>query len=165
MSRGQHRLKLTKCELGRLLEEIRPKLAAQAEQAGFTLTLQCEEAASAALLEVDGDALTQVLINLVDNALKFSAGCARREVELGCRTIGGNRLRLWVRDYGPGVARDQRRKIFTMFYRSEDEMTRETRGTGIGLALVQRLMTAMHGSVEVTGRDPGAEFQLDLPRS
>ncbi|MCB1761218.1 MAG: sensor histidine kinase [Gammaproteobacteria bacterium] len=164
MDRGEQRLELVEYRFGGLLEEIRPKLAAQAEQAGYTLRLSCEEQAQGALLRVDADALTQVLINLVDNALKFSVGCARREVELGCRSLDRDRLRLWVRDYGPGVPRDQRRKIFAMFYRSEDEMTRETRGTGIGLALVERLMRAMHGSVGVVERDPGAEFQLDLQR-
>jgi signal transduction histidine kinase len=52
------------------------------------------------------------------------------------------------------------KKIFKLFYRSEDELTRETVGTGIGLALVHRLATAMEGEVDVVNRDPGAEFRV-----
>ncbi|MCY3838227.1 MAG: ATP-binding protein [Gammaproteobacteria bacterium] len=68
-----------------------------------------------------------------------------------------------VRDYGPGVPRDQLRKIFRLFYRSENELTRETLGTGIGLALVRELVTAMGGEVDVVNRNPGAEFRIVLP--
>jgi signal transduction histidine kinase len=52
------------------------------------------------------------------------------------------------------------KKIFKLFYRSEDELTRETLGTGIGLALVHRLATAMEGEVDVVNRDPGAELRV-----
>jgi signal transduction histidine kinase len=65
-----------------------------------------------------------------------------------------------VRDYGSGVPRDQMRRIFELFYRPEGELTRETVGTGIGLALVRQLTVAMHGRVDVQNRDPGAEFSI-----
>ena len=55
------------------------------------------------------------------------------------------------------------RKIFHLFYRSESELTRETVGTGIGLALVHQLTLAMHGHIDVVNRDPGAEFQISFP--
>ena len=67
-----------------------------------------------------------------------------------------------VRDYGPGVARDQMKKIFRLFYRSESELTRETVGTGIGLALVNELARAMGASVDVANAEPGAVFSLSL---
>ena len=52
------------------------------------------------------------------------------------------------------------KKIFKLFYRSENELTRETVGTGIGLALVQQLTLAMNGQVDVVNKSPGAEFRL-----
>jgi signal transduction histidine kinase len=55
------------------------------------------------------------------------------------------------------------RKIFTLFYRSENELTRETVGTGIGLTLVPQLISAMHGKIDVVNREPGAEFRVTLP--
>ena len=70
---------------------------------------------------------------------------------------------LFVRDYGPGVAHDQMQRIFQLFYRAEDELTRQTKGTGIGLALVKVLATKMHATVHLHNRNPGAEFQLTLP--
>jgi signal transduction histidine kinase len=69
----------------------------------------------------------------------------------------------FVRDYGPGVARDQMQRIFQLFYRGEDELTRHSKGTGIGLALVQALATKMRATVEVHNQNPGAEFCLVLP--
>ena len=55
------------------------------------------------------------------------------------------------------------KKIFQLFYRSENELTRETVGTGIGLALVHQLVAAMHGTLDVVNRDPGAEFEVAFP--
>jgi signal transduction histidine kinase len=68
-----------------------------------------------------------------------------------------------VRDFGPGVPKDQMKKIFELFYRSESELTRETVGTGIGLAIVHQLCLAMGGSVDVVNRNPGAEFVIGFP--
>jgi len=56
------------------------------------------------------------------------------------------------------------KKIFRLFYRSENELTRETIGTGIGLALVSQLASAMQGRVDVVNREPGAEFQVVFER-
>ena len=74
-------------------------------------------------------------------------------------------IKFQVRDYGAGVPRAQMRKIFNLFYRAGDELTRDTAGTGIGLALVKQLATAMHGRVDVVNREPGAEFVLVFPDS
>jgi signal transduction histidine kinase len=67
-----------------------------------------------------------------------------------------------VRDYGPGIPRDQLAKIFKLFYRVENELTRETVGTGIGLALVKQLTEAMGGRVDARNAEPGAEFTVTL---
>ena len=113
-------------------------------------------------MAVDRDYFTQILINLVDNALKFSARAERRAVELACHGVREG-VCFSVRDFGPGVARDQMRKIFRLFYRSGNELTRETVGTGIGLALVRQLAEAMGGRVDVVNREPGAEFRVTFP--
>jgi len=68
-----------------------------------------------------------------------------------------------VRDHGPGVPRDQMRKIFKLFYRSANELTRETVGTGIGLALVHQLALSMDGQVDVVNKEPGAKFRISFP--
>lgn len=146
---------------GALCELARAKVAAQVERAGFTLAVDCADAD--ALLDLDPDLFLQVIINLVDNGLKFAAGAGRRQLDLGCRRLGDGDMQFHLRDYGPGVPPGQMKKIFRLFYRPGNELTRETVGTGIGLALVRQLTAALGGSVDVVNRDPGAEFRLRFP--
>ena len=160
----ESRLDLQPMRGDELIDLVRSKLGAQAEAAGFELEIDQDGRAGEAEVLVDPDAFSQVMINLVDNAIKFS-GCAEtRRVELGFRRVDGQ-LQCSVRDHGPGIPRRQMKKIFRLFYRPESELTRETVGTGIGLALVQQLAGAMGGKVDVRNRQPGAEFTITLPCS
>ena len=146
-----------------LIDAVRSPVSSQIERAGFTLRLDCDAAAGRAVIEVDADAFTQILINLVDNAVKFSAAADSRVIDVGCRQQRDGSVMFSVRDYGPGVPRDQMKKIFRLFYRSESELTRVTVGTGIGLALVRQLAEAMGGRVDMVNREPGAEFRVVFP--
>jgi two-component system, OmpR family, phosphate regulon sensor histidine kinase PhoR len=146
-----------------LMEVIRSKVTSQVERAGFTLNIDCEAEAGAAMVSVDEDAFSQILINLVDNAIKFSARAERKAVDIGCRLADRGTLVFLVRDYGPGVPQAQMRKIFRLFYRVDGGLTRETAGTGIGLALVRQLAEAMGGTVDVVNREPGAELSVSFP--
>ena len=145
------------CEL---LNDVAAKLTDHVNQAGFTLVVQSEEGAQHTMVSIDADLFAQVVINLVDNAIKFSAKADQKVIDLGVQILAPDCVSFTVRDYGPGIARDQMRDIFKLFYRSENELTRETVGTGIGLALVHQLAQAMAGSVDVVNRDSGAEFQV-----
>jgi two-component system phosphate regulon sensor histidine kinase PhoR len=114
-------------------------------------------------LAIEADAFTQIMINLIDNAIKFSPPDAPKRIDLGCASQRNGAICFTVRDYGAGVKKDQMRRIFELFYRPESELTRETVGTGIGLALVHQLTLAMKGTVDVQNRDPGAEFSVTFP--
>ena len=140
-----------------------PRPAAQIERAGFVLNLDCDQRVGHALVCVDIDSFAQIMINLVDNALKFSAKAERKIIDLACRRLSAGGIQFSVRDYGPGVPRDQMKRIFRLFYRSENELTRETVGTGIGLALVHQLAGTMQAQVDVVDREPGVEFQVTFP--
>ena len=144
-----------------LLERIRARVSAQVEHAGFALEVALDPDVADASVLVDEDFASQIVINLVDNALKFCAGAARREVRIECRREHDG-IVLAVRDFGAGVPRGQMKRIFRLFYRAEAELTRETVGTGIGLALVRGLASAMGASVDVVNREPGAEFRVRL---
>jgi signal transduction histidine kinase len=162
MERRELRLDLKPVRIATLLDLLRSKVASQIERSGFVATYALAADLAERELRVDADAFVQILINLVDNALKFSAKAARREVDIAVQAQGGDAV--WsVRDYGPGVDKSQLRRIFELFYRPGSELTRETLGTGIGLALVRQLARAMHGEADVVQRDPGAEFVLRLP--
>ena len=162
ISHQESHLDLQRVTGGELADLVRSKLSAQAEAAGFVMHIRCGDAAGEAEVMVDPDAFSQVMINLVDNAIKFSARAESRRVELAFEAAEG-KLTCSVRDYGPGIPRRQMKKIFRLFYRPESELTRETVGTGIGLALIQQLVDAMNGKVDVRNREPGAEFTVTLP--
>jgi two-component system phosphate regulon sensor histidine kinase PhoR len=145
-----------------LLSLVESKVQSQIEQAGFTLEIVRDPGAADRAVVVDADSFVQIVINLVDNALKFSARAAHKVVEVGYGSRR-DRVEFWVRDYGPGIAPKHLKKIFELFFRGEDELTRETAGTGIGLALVHELTSAMGGSVAVENAGPGARFTVGFP--
>jgi signal transduction histidine kinase len=163
MNRNEVKVDVKPVAVSELIDAVRSPVSSQIERAGFTLRLDCDAAAGRAVIEVDADAFTQILINLVDNAVKFSAAADSRVIDVGCRQQRDGSVMFSVRDYGPGVPRDQMKKIFRLFYRSESELTRETVGTGIGLALVRQLAEAMGGRVDMVNRAPGAEFRVVFP--
>jgi signal transduction histidine kinase len=160
MTRNSLILELKATTGSELLDIVRSKVVSHIERAGFELGWAVETPATEALVQADADAFAQVAINLVDNALKFSAKSDRKTVDIGLRLLRDRSLVFSVRDYGPGVPRDQMRKIFKLFYRLENELTRETVGTGIGLALVRQLSHAMGATNDVSNLGPGAEFRV-----
>jgi signal transduction histidine kinase len=126
------------------------------------VTQAAEPGIEALTIRADADAFAQIFINLVDNAIKFSSGADRKEIEISARRQRSNVV-FGVRDFGPGVRRPEMKKLFELFYRPADELTRSTVGTGIGLGLVKQLATAMHADVDVRNCTPGAEFRLTFP--
>ncbi len=164
LTRSSQRIDAKSVPVNELLDLVRSKVATQVERAGFELRVR-NDAPAETTVTVDADCFAQIFINLVDNALKFSAGAAAKAVELGCRREPDGSLLFTVRDFGPGVPKAQMKKIFELFYRAENELTRETVGTGIGLALVRQLATAMDARIDVRNCEPGAEFRLLLAGS
>jgi signal transduction histidine kinase len=159
LTRNTQRFDLKSVGVAELLDLVRSKIATQVERAGFDVAVRDETPAGTAVV-VDLDCAAQIFINLVDNALKFSAGAAVKKVEITARRGGDGAVLVTVRDHGPGVPKTQMKKIFELFYRPENELTRETVGTGIGLALVRQLASAMGARVDVRNCEPGAEFRL-----
>ena len=149
--------------VGELMSNIESKIANQVERGGFTLNIDRDEDADNASIDIDDDCFAQIIINLVDNAIKFSRNAENKTIDISSKVSGANRVEFVVRDHGPGIPRNQMKKIFRLFYRTESELTRETVGTGIGLAIVHQLTTAMHGKVDVVNAEPGAEFRITFP--
>jgi len=157
-------LKLSSPKL--LLDLARQSASSQAEAAGFALAVSYDdrrpEASPSAVVQADEDAFQRICINLVDNALKFSAASERKEIVISMR-VDEQEAHFSVRDFGPGVPRTEMKNIFKLFYRAEDEMSRTTKGTGIGLALVRELASKMNARVDLRNMNPGAEFCLKMP--
>ncbi len=116
-------------------------------------------------LEVRGDrdALTQALANLLINAWKYTPSDGRR-IELRAR--GSERtIDISVRDNGPGVARDEQRRIFDEFERGEAAEMSGRRGSGLGLAIVRAVVRAHRGRLTLSSKPgEGADFRIRLPR-
>ncbi len=163
MTRNELPLDIQPIAVGELLDIVKSRIASQVERAGFDLVVESEPATVARPVRVDVDCFLQVVINLVDNAIKFAADAERRQIVIAARPEPAGVVAITVRDFGSGIDRSQMRKIFKLFYRGENELTRETVGTGIGLALASELVRLMGGGLDVGNADPGAEFRISLP--
>ncbi len=129
--------------------------------AGFTVEQRIENEVPSCTF--DTDALTQILVNVIDNAIKFSKESAEKRLIVSVTAQGKNGVILSVRDCGPGVPQEHLSSVFEAFYRGERELTRRTKGTGIGLALVQSLMQRMGGACTAQNHPEGGfELQLTL---
>jgi two-component system phosphate regulon sensor histidine kinase PhoR len=112
-------------------------------------------------VRMDEDAMTLVLLNLVDNAVKYAGDGGEVAVRLS-RSPGG--VALAVQDRGPGMTRDEQQRIFERFYRAQNARVRNVRGSGIGLSLVKHIVEAHGGRVEVTSAPgQGATFTVVVP--
>ncbi len=163
LERNEIKLEPGSFEVAQLVDLIRSKIDAQLTKAGFNCTYSVDAAAQSSKLEVDADAFCQIIINIVDNAIKFTGKYGNPRLDLRVSKIQNENILISVRDYGPGIPSKQLKKIFELFYRPGNELTRETVGTGIGLALVKQLVTAMNGRVDALNSRPGAEFRITLP--
>ena len=112
----------------------------------------------------DRDGLHRVIVNLVDNAVRY----ARTAVRVDVRAVDHNTACLTVTDDGPGLPPAERERVFDRFYRAEVSRSRDSGGTGLGLPIVRDLVRAHHGSVELRERPDGAaglQAVVQLPLS
>jgi len=128
-------------------------------------------------LLVDGQAIQQAIINLIDNALKHSARGQSIQIGLASHSPRTERddaaanaepkkgvLEIYVEDHGPGIPAGEHEKIFERFYRLGSELRRETQGIGIGLSIVKHNVEAHGGKVTVrSAPGEGSRFTIELP--
>lgn len=129
------------------------------EQNGFTL--QTRLAKNLPPISADVDALTEMLINLLENSVKFSGEVKEVTISSGIRE---GQVFIEVADRGPGIATREQHLIFEKFYRGTDGLVHNTKGSGLGLTLVKYAMQAHGGRVQVEST-PGAGslFRLLFP--
>jgi PAS domain S-box-containing protein len=125
------------------------------------IDLRLEQNGAPAIALADEDKLRQVLVNLLDNAIKYSPDGGDVAVELDG---GHGRVRLTVRDRGLGIPPGEQERIFEKFYRLDPALTRGVGGSGLGLFISRELVARMGGSLSVRSRPgEGAAFVVDLP--
>jgi signal transduction histidine kinase len=139
------------------MEHMRPQL----EKDGFEVEVILPE--DPVTVEGDGDALSQVLLNLLSNAGKYgTAPDLPRSITVALSRKDGHAV-LSVADRGPGVPRGHERRVFEKFQRAHNTLASGTAGSGLGLTIARRLAEAHKGSLEYVPRTGGgAEFVLTL---
>ena len=146
----------------RVLDDFVSTYSKNVEKQGFELTVSSDTDADNISLMIDRDAVMQILMNLVDNSLKFSKTADYKMVNVELR-IKDTDMYLAVRDYGPGIPPSEMKKVFQEFYRVENEMTRQTSGTGIGLSMVKKLCTLCNMNIELENANPGLRTKIHFP--
>ncbi|HRQ71768.1 MAG TPA: HAMP domain-containing sensor histidine kinase [Phycisphaerales bacterium] len=145
-----------------LLGEMVPALAERAARCGLTLQANLNHL-NGARLRADRASVERILTNLVENACKYAAGADDRRLLLRAR-LRDSRVEVRLRDFGPGVPRAERRRIFSPFVRAARDADAAKPGLGLGLALSRGLARAAGGDLRLARtRGPGAEFVLTLP--
>ncbi len=139
------------------LEEITTQFQSKYPQAQLAL----EVANELPTYSGDRSGMTSVVLNLLENAVKYSPEPARIQVRMTRTEIG---LRLEVADQGIGIPERERAKVFARFYRIGNEETRRTKGTGLGLYIVYQMVKAHGGHIVIMDNQPaGTIFRIDLP--
>lgn len=160
ITRGQLTLRKERVDLRSIVESAVETAQPQLTSAGVSLTVEIPQ--EPMLLDADATRISQVVLNLLTNAAKFTPSGGR--VVITARRFV-DRVSLVVRDTGVGIAPEDQEKVFGMFVQLNRDMRRSQTGLGIGLTLVKQ-MTEMHGgSVAVWSAGPGqgSEFTVTLP--
>jgi two-component system, OmpR family, phosphate regulon sensor histidine kinase PhoR len=125
------------------------------------IRLEIESAPEDAMVRCDSEAVSQILSNLMDNAIKYThpGGC----ISVGARQ-DGDYVEFHVRDTGIGIPQEDLPRLFERFYRVDKARSREMGGTGLGLSIVKHLVAAQEGTTRVESRvGEGSTFFFTLP--
>lgn len=192
IEQGRKQYEFEPTDLAALTRETVKLMEPYATERGIVLEIMNIPAGSSIELEVDGRAMQQALVNLIDNAIKHSAKGQTVTVGFDCvgsrtgvppvsnvigtvaKPAGANEnqssetgrmpILLYVEDRGPGIPPEEHEKIFERFYRLGSELRRETQGVGIGLSIVRHIVEAHGGNVTVRSSvGHGSRFTIELP--
>ncbi len=159
IQRGRKQYTFDVGDMNKCVADVVEMMRPYATQKGFSIETELGTPDQSTF---DSDAVTQIVVNLLDNAIKYARDAEDKTIIVRTSRDDGFTL-IEVEDHGPGVPNRQRKKIFEQFYRSEAEATRETNGTGLGLTLVKKFAEAHNGFVEITNARPsGAIFRVAL---
>jgi signal transduction histidine kinase len=165
IERGRTAARMETVSVESLVQRIEPRLRQRTDQVGLTLKTDVDHAAAKASVVVDALAVEQILFNLTDNACKYAAPDSEpSELHFSVMAEGGHVL-FTIRDFGPGLSKQARKKLFQPFAKSATEAAHSAPGVGLGLALCRRLARELGGRLEHQPlKDRGACFCLALPR-
>jgi signal transduction histidine kinase len=158
MEAGAHAFRLQPQDCSDIVQHVVADFSAQPQAAGRPIDFQRNGTVA---IHADAEALSRALWNLLDNAVKYSPDGGAIAVSLD---RADDSVRIAVRDQGLGIPTHERREIFRKFQRGEDARTRGISGTGMGLAMVDQIVRAHSGRIEVDSTPgAGSTFTIVLP--
>lgn len=159
---GKAELRLAKLEVAQVLGAVRALMRPLVTNDSVRLVFQ--ESSPGLSIETDESKLSQILRNLISNALKFTpAGSVTVSASL---SPDGEAIRFIVKDTGIGIAPEDQERIFQEFAQVESPLQRKVKGTGLGLPLSRKLADLLSGTLQVTSQPgSGSTFTLSLPRN
>jgi signal transduction histidine kinase/tetratricopeptide (TPR) repeat protein len=156
---GRRGFRFEATDLGVLLREVASSVQDRVRHEDFDISMETEPAGLIA--DIDRDAVSQALANLLDNAVKYSGESRKIVVRLFSEN---EEAVITVRDFGVGIRKSDLDKVFDRFYRGGEELTRKVKGSGLGLSLVKEVVEAHRGHVEVESEPgKGSVFTIRLP--
>lgn len=159
LDQGQRGSKRESVDVAVLLGDTVDRVRVQAEVKGATLSVAQD--AEGYLVEGDRRLLEQVVLNLLDNAVKYGGD----EIEAKLRRVDGH-IVLTIHDSGPGIPTEHLERLFDRFYRVEESRSRELGGVGLGLSLVKHFVELHGGRITVrSSPDEGTVFEVFLPEA
>lgn len=155
-----YELRFQKIDLAHIMHEVLKNLIVSLEEKGFKIeTVGLDKPC---WIVGDEDALSQVFVNVISNAEKYSNEVRHLSIELLNKSKG---VQLWFKDRGPGIAKGDEDRIFEQFYRCEDSIKNGIQGSGLGLTLSRTIIERHHGTMIAKNRDDaGSIFGIWLPK-
>jgi signal transduction histidine kinase len=156
---GRRHYQFVETDVAQVITEVLQSYEYQMTNAGFEVQTDIQPDLPPAL--IDREALAQAVLNLLDNAVRYSDRAKRVEVSVSTR---GTDIAIEVADHGIGIPRPEHQRIFEKFYRVSTGLVHDTKGSGLGLAIVKHIVEAHRGRVTVeSAPGKGSRFTIRLP--
>jgi signal transduction histidine kinase len=153
---GMKEYKFEETDIAALAADVAGRFRQQAALKDFTLETEIEDGLP--VIPADKDSLARAVLNLLDNAVKYSGGNPQVVLRVWSEQ---NTVNIQVEDHGIGIRQSEQKKIFEKFYRSESALESDVKGSGIGLPLVEHVVRA-HGGKVVLESEPGKGTRVTI---
>jgi signal transduction histidine kinase len=164
IERGRTAARVDRIAIQGLIARIEPRLQQRAREAGLELRVALPPDVAELSVNVDAMGVEQILFNLVDNACKYAAPASEPRLLHLDVTATATQFLFCVRDHGPGISKQQQKRLFQPFEKSATDAAHSAPGVGLGLALCRRLAREMGGDLTLEKAGEGACFAFKLPR-
>lgn len=150
---------ISKVDINQLLTDVISQMKIKSSK--YNIDILYNRVDDLPIISGDYDRLKQVIINIIDNAIKYSNS---DEVIKVMASYYNNYIEISIRDYGPGIAEDQLKYLFDPFYRADENRSRDSGGTGLGLSIVKRIVERHNGNIFIESKiNEGTMIVIRLP--